>query len=235
MTFEQHRIDDVREVEALLLLEAFIVLAVGVGTIEAVTSGCEVVGDDALLDDVGDVVHIIDRDVALVLGVDPIELLQRMDGDGIVCGIFTREGAVGILDEDGTLDLLLEDGLIDGLRLRTGGFIEYDYLCIGDAIDAELKQETLCEGVLLIEVAQDGDVDVVELGEVEALEGPDAMHYAVFGYQEYFWNTRFVFWFIGCNRHDERACGVILTKTRKNPAAVAFAIAHGAMNVCLRL
>ena len=189
MTFEQHRINDMREVETGLLLEALVVLAVGGGTIETVASGCEVVGDDALLDDVGDVVHVIDRDVALVLGVDPIELLQRMDGDGIVCGIFACEGAVGIFDEDGTVDVLLEDGLVDGLRLRTCGFIEYDYLCIGDTIDAELEEESLGEGVLLIEVAQDGDVDVVELCEVEALESSNAMHDAIFGYHEHFWNT----------------------------------------------
>lgn len=205
MTFEQHSIDDVREVETWLLLEAFVVLTVSGSTIETITSGCEVVRDDALLDDVGDVVHVIDRDVALVLGVDPIELLQGMDGDGIVCGIFACEGAVGILDEDGALNLLLEDSLIDGIGLRTGGFIEDDYLGIGDAIDAELEQETLGEGVLLVEVAQDGDVDVVELVEVETLEGSYAMHDAVFGNEEDARDTSGILRLIGCNWHDERA------------------------------
>lgn len=37
-------------------------------------------GDNALLNDVGDVVHVINRDVALVLGVDLTELRQGMDG-----------------------------------------------------------------------------------------------------------------------------------------------------------
>lgn len=171
------------------MLEALVVLAIGVGTIETVASCCEVVGDDALLDDVGDVVHFIDRDVALVLGVDPIKLLQRMNGNSIVSGIFTNEGAVGILDEDGSLDMLLEDGLKDGFGLRTSWFIKDDYLSIGDAIDAELEQESLGEGILLVEVTQDGDVDMVELSEVKALEGSNAKHDAVFGYHEYFWNT----------------------------------------------
>lgn len=139
MTFEEHCIDDMREVEARLMLKAFVAVAVGVGTFEAVASGCEVVRDNALLDDVGDVVHFINRDVALVLGVDPIKLLQRMDGDGIVCSIFACEGAVCILDEDGTMNVLLEDGLIDGFGLRTGWFIEYDNLGIGDVIYTELE------------------------------------------------------------------------------------------------
>ena len=203
MTFKQHCIDDMREVKTLLLLETFVVAAIGIGTLEAVASGCEVVGDDALLDDVGDIVHVIDRDVTLVLGVDPIELLQRMDSDGIVCGIFACEGAVGILNENGALDLLLEDGPVDGLGLRTGGFIENDYLCIGDAIDAELEQESLGESVLLIEVAQDGDVDMVELSEVEALEGSNAMHDTIFGNEEDARDARGVLGLVGCNGHDE--------------------------------
>lgn len=42
-----------REVESLLLLEALVVQAVGVGTIKAVVSCCEIVGDNALFYDVG--------------------------------------------------------------------------------------------------------------------------------------------------------------------------------------
>ena len=87
----------------------------GIG--KGVASGCEVVGDDALLDDVGDVIHIIDRNVTLVLGIDPVKLFQRIDSDGIAYSIFTRETTIGIFDEDGTLNMLLEDGLVDGLGL----------------------------------------------------------------------------------------------------------------------
>ena len=100
-------------------------------------------GDDTLLYDVCDIIHVINGDVALVLGVDPVKLFQGVDGNGIACSIFTCEAAVSILDEDGALDVLLEDGLVDGLGLLTGWFIEDDNLCIGDAIDAELEQEPL--------------------------------------------------------------------------------------------
>ena len=42
------------EVEPLLVLETLIILAVGVGLLERVASGCEVMRDDALLYNVGD-------------------------------------------------------------------------------------------------------------------------------------------------------------------------------------
>ena len=105
-----------REVEALLFLETFVIVTVGGSTLETITSGCEVVGDDSLLNNICDIVHVIDRDVTLVLGIDPIELLLWVYGNGFACSIFTSESSFGILDEDGALDVLLENGLIDGLR-----------------------------------------------------------------------------------------------------------------------
>lgn len=160
-------------------------------------------GDDALLDDVGDVIHIIDRNVTLVLGIDPVKLFQRIDSDGIAGSIFTRETTVGIFDEDGTLNMLLEDGLVDGFGLRLCGLIKDNYLGIGDSVDAELEEQTLAEGILLIKVPKDGDVDTIEPGQVENLEGSDAMHDAIFCYEEYARNTCCILGFIGGNRHDE--------------------------------
>ena len=103
-----------REVEALLFLETFVIVTVGGSTLETITSGCEVVGDDTLLNDVGDIVHVIDRDVTLVLGIDPIELFQRVYDNGVSRSILACETTVCILDEDGALDVFLENGLIDG-------------------------------------------------------------------------------------------------------------------------
>ena len=160
-------------------------------------------GDDALLDDVGDVVHIIDRDVTLVLGIDPVKLFQRIDSDGIAGSVFTRETTVGIFDEDGTLNMLLEDGLVDGLGLRSCGLIKDNYLGIGNPVDAELEEQTLAEGILLIKVPKDGDVDTIEPGQVETLEGSDAMHDAIFCYEKYARNTCGMLGLVGGNGHDE--------------------------------
>ena len=158
-------------------------------------------GDDALLDDVGAVVHVIDRNVTLVLGIDPVKLFQRIDSDGIACSIFTREATVGIFDEDGTLNMLLEDGLVDGLGLRLCGLIKDNYLGIGDSVDAELEEQTLAEGILLIKVPKDGDVDTIEPGQVETLEGSDAMHDAVFGNEENTGDSCGILGFVGRDGH----------------------------------
>lgn len=201
MTVQQHCIDDMGEVEPLLVLETLIILAVGVGLLERVASGCEVMRDDTLLYDVGDIVHIIDTDIALILGIDPIELFKRMDDDGVVCGIITCKTTVGILNEDRAVDVLLADGLVYGLGLRGGGLIEDYYLGIGDAIDTELECETFGERILLIEVTEDGNVYMVEAGEVETLEGPDAMHDSVFGGEEYARETGGIFGLVGSDGH----------------------------------
>ena len=194
-----------REVETLLILKTLVVAAIDGGILETIPSGCEVVGDDTLLYDVCDIIHVINGDVTLVLWIDPVELFQGMDGYSIACCILACEATVCILDKNGALDMLLEDGLIDGFWLRACGFIEDDYLGIGDAIDAELEQESLGEGVLLVEVAQDGDVDVVELGKVEALEGSDAMHDTILGNEEDARDANSILGLVGSNWHDERA------------------------------
>lgn len=116
MSLQQHRINDMREVETGLLLEALVVAAIDGGILETIASSREIVGDDTLLYNVCDIIHIINGDVALVLWIDPVKLFQRMYGNGIACSIFTCETAVCVLDEDGALDVLLENGLIDGLR-----------------------------------------------------------------------------------------------------------------------
>lgn len=105
-----------REIETLLFLETFVIVTVGGGRRERVASSCEIVGDDSLLYDVCDIIHVINGDVALVLWIDPVELFQRMDDNGVSRSILACETTVCILDEDGALDVLLENGLIDGLR-----------------------------------------------------------------------------------------------------------------------
>lgn len=205
MALKKHGVDDVREVEALLMLKAFVITAEGGGIREGVASGGEVVGDDTFLDDVGDIVHVIDRNITLILGVDPIELLQRMDGDGIVCSIFARKAAVGILNEDGALDMPMEDRPVDSLRLGASRFIQNNYLGIGNAIDAKLEEEALGKGILLIQVAQDCDIDTVKLREVKTFESTNAMHNTILSNKENTRNTRLVFGFVCCYRHDEGA------------------------------
>ena len=83
MALEKHGIDDMRKVEAMLMSEALVILAVGGHVGKRISSGCEVMGYYALLDDIGNIVHVIDRDVTFVLGIDPIELFQRMNDNGI--------------------------------------------------------------------------------------------------------------------------------------------------------
>lgn len=204
MTIQQHCVDDMGEVEPLLVLQTLIVLGVGIGLLERVASGSEVMRDDALLYDVGDVIHIIDTDIALVLGIDPVELFKRMNDDGIVCGVITRKTTVGVLNEDRAVNVLLADGLVYGLGLRGSGLVEDYYLGIGDAIDTELECETFGERILLIEVTEDGDVYMVEAAEVQTLEGADAMHDSVFGDEEYARKTGGIFRFVGSDGHDER-------------------------------
>ena len=92
----------------------FIVPAIDGGILETIASSREIVGDDTLLNDVCNIIHIINGDVALVLWIDPVKLFQRMYGNGIACSIFACEAAVGILDEDGALDVFLANGLING-------------------------------------------------------------------------------------------------------------------------
>ena len=117
MFVEEHGVDDVREVETWLLLELLVVAAIGIGTLKTIASGCEEVEYNAFLNDVGDVVHIINAHIALVLRVDPIEFFKWMDGDGIADGILTTEATIGILDEDAAMDILLENCLVDGIGL----------------------------------------------------------------------------------------------------------------------
>lgn len=186
------------------MLETLIILAVGVGFLERVASGCEVMRDDTLLYDVGDVIHIIDTDIALILGIDPIELFKRMNDDGVVCGIITCETTVGVLNEDGAVDVLLADGLVYGLGLRGSGLVEDYYLGISYAIDTELECETFSECILFIEVTENSDIDMVEAGEVKTLEGPDAMHDSVFGDEEDARETGGIFGLVGSDGHDER-------------------------------
>ena len=116
MSLKQHGVDNVREVETLLFLKTLVVAAIDGGILETIASSREIVGDDTLLYDVCDIIHIINGDVALVLWIDPVELFQRMDDNGVSRCILACETTVCILDEDGALDVLLENGLIDGLR-----------------------------------------------------------------------------------------------------------------------
>lgn len=125
-----------------------------------------------------------------------------MDDDGIVRGVITCETTVGILNEDRAVDVLLADCLVYGLGLRGSGLLKDYYLGIGDAIDAELECEAFVERILLIEVTEDGDVYMVEAGEVKTLEGPDAMHDSVFGDEEYARETGGIFGLVGSDGHD---------------------------------
>lgn len=192
-----------REVETLLFLKTLVVAAIDGGILETIASSREIVGDDTLLYDVCDIIHIINGDVALVLWIDPVKLFQRMDGNGIACSIFTCETAVGILDENGTLNLLLKNRPVDGFGLRLSGAFEDDYLCIGDSIDAELKLKAFGESILLIKMTQDGDVDMVEFGEIKTFECTNAVHHAILCNEKHAWDSGGILGFVGCNGHDE--------------------------------
>lgn len=106
-----------RKVQSFLVSQSLVVLTIRLRIRKRISSCRKVVRDDAFLDNVGNVVHVIHSHVALVFGVDPVELLERVDGDGVVGGVFAGEAAVGVLDEDAAVDVLLEDSLVDGLGL----------------------------------------------------------------------------------------------------------------------
>lgn len=75
MFVEEHGVDDVRQAQPRMVGIAAIVAQVGVGVGKGVAAGVEVVADDAMLDDVGDVMHVVDGDVAFVAWVDHLHAL----------------------------------------------------------------------------------------------------------------------------------------------------------------
>lgn len=76
-------------------------------------------------------------------------------------------------------------------------------------VDAQLEGDSLGEGVFLVQLAQDGDIDAVELREVKAFEGADAVHHAVFCDEEDTGKACLILRLVGGNRHDKAsACGL---------------------------
>lgn len=183
--------------------KTLIVAAVGGSIMEGVAAGGEVMADNTLLNDVGDIIHIINIDITLVLWIHPVEFFKGVDGYGIVAGILASETTVSIFNKDAAMDVHLTDSLVDGIGLGSGRFVQYNDLGMVDALDAELETEHLGKRIAFIQHAKNGDVDMVELGKIEALERLDAEERAVFCHLKYTWHTVCVLRFIGSNRNNQ--------------------------------
>ncbi len=136
--------------------------------LEAVTPGVEKVAYHALLDDVGDVLHVVDCDVALVARVHELELFERVYRNPVFGIDLGAEEAVSILDKDCTGDFLLFDCSHDCLGLGCRGLVENHYVNVVEAEAPELEPEQRVCVESLGMLAQDCEIYVVECVEVEA-------------------------------------------------------------------
>ena len=136
--------------------------------LEAVTSGIEKVAYHALLYDVGDVLHVVDSDVALVARVHELELFEGVYRDPVFRVDLGAEEAVSILDKDCTGDFLLFDCSHDCLGLGCRGLVENHYANVVESEATELQPEQRVYIESLGMLAQYGEVYVVECLEVEA-------------------------------------------------------------------
>lgn len=168
LSVEEHGVDEVREVDGAQRGIFFVGLEECLDVFEAVTTGIEKVAHHALLNYVGDVLHVVDCDVALVARVHEFELFEGVYSHTVFGINLGAEEAVGILDEDCSGDVLLFDCSHDCLGLGCRGLVKNHYVNVVEAEAAELqpKQRVCIESLGML--AQDGEVYVVECVEVEA-------------------------------------------------------------------
>lgn len=165
---EEHGVDEVREVDGTQRGVSVIGLEECGNILEAVTSGIEKVAYHALLYDVGDVLHVVDSDVALVARVHELELFEGVYRDPVFRVDLGAEEAVSILDKDCTGDFLLFDCSHDCLGLGCRGLVENHYANVVESEAAELQPEQRVYIESLGMLAQYGEVYVVECVEVKA-------------------------------------------------------------------
>lgn len=165
---EEHGVDEVRKVDGAQRGVSVVGFEECLDILEAVTPGVEKVAYHALLDDVGDVLHVVDCDVALVARVHEFELFEGVYSHTVFGINLGAEEAVGVLDEDCTGDVLLFDCSHDCLGLRGRGLVENHYANVVEAEAAELQPEQRVNVESLGVLAQDCEIYVVECVEVEA-------------------------------------------------------------------
>ena len=159
---EQHRIDDMRKIKRLVILELFIVAAELLSILKAIATGTEEMAHYPLLDDIGHIEHIIYCNITLVLRVNDRQVLKGIDCNTVLRqDLISGEEAIGILDEHHSCDAVHLDGTCHGLDLAIGGFIKNCDMCVGEFLTPELHGQLILEHETLIMVTQYHKIDII--------------------------------------------------------------------------